>query len=129
MNRDRNAGGAEALSGGEMLLALLIATWLVASAWQVPPAALTGTRRGPRGLVSGKHVAVYLVHVVFGIRKDVTARLFGQDRRTVARACAHIEDLRDDGAADRQIDDLEHAAVALARQLGLGVAARNPRVF
>ena len=119
MHQKRETAGAMALAGDKPRLAHLIATWLVAAAWRVPPGDLSGTRRGPHGLVPAKHVAIYLVHVVFGVRQDVTARLFGQNRRTVARACAHVEDLRDGQAIDRQLDALERAAIMLALQLEL----------
>ena len=121
MHRSQPTQGTAAVSGETPLLAHLIATWLVAAAWRVPPGDLTGSRGGPHRIAAAKHVAIYLVHVVFGIRQDVTARLFGQNRRTVARACAHIEDLRDAAAADREIGQLEQAALALARQLSLEV--------
>ena len=50
---------------------------------------------------------------------DSTARLFGRDRRTIARACAHVEDQRDATEADRALSAIERQALALAETLGL----------
>ncbi|WP_170263301.1 hypothetical protein [Blastochloris sulfoviridis] len=100
--------------------AYLIATWLAASLHRISPAALERPR-GERDIVLARQCAIYLVHVVFGFDRAATAALFHRDRRTVERACAHIEDLREDAATDRGFDALERRALALAASLGLEV--------
>lgn len=105
----------------ELHLAHLVATWLAASAHHISPADLCLTRRGRADIVAARQFAIHLVHVVFGFDCAATARVFKRDRRTVARACAHIENLRDHPEADRRLDDLEHNALALAETLGLEV--------
>ncbi|NJO54863.1 MAG: hypothetical protein HC829_08535, partial [Bacteroidales bacterium] len=86
--------------------AYLISTWLAASLHRVSPGDLERAR-GARDIVLARQCAIYLVHVVFGFDRMTTAALFGRDRRTVERACAHIEDLREDAATDRGFDALE----------------------
>jgi hypothetical protein len=103
----------------ERQLAYLVSTWLAASVHHVAPADLALMRRGGREVVAARQLAIYLVHVVFGFERDSTARLFGRDRRTVARACAHVEDQREAAEAERTVSAIERQALALAQTLGL----------
>jgi hypothetical protein len=106
-------------SARERQLAFLVSTWLAASVHHVAPADLSLVRRGASEVVAARQLAIYLVHVVFGFDRDSTARLFGRDRRTVARACAHIEDQRDRAEAERAVSAIERQALELAQTLGL----------
>lgn len=116
----RRTGAAAPQAGRDHQAAYLIATWLAASLHRVSPAALEHPR-GARDIVLARQCAIYLVHVVFGFDRAATAALFRRDRRTVERACARIEDLREDAATDRGFDALERRALALAASLGLEV--------
>ncbi len=52
---------------------------------------------------------MYLMHVSLQrLYRDVGA-FFGRDRTTVSYACALIEELRDDGAFDAEVERLEAA--------------------
>jgi hypothetical protein len=106
-------------SARERQLAFLVSTWLAASVHHVAPADLSLMRRGASEVVAARQLAIYLVHVVFGFDRDSTAKLFGRDRRTVARACAHVEDQRDATEAERAFSAIESQALALAETLGL----------
>ena len=106
-------------SARERQLAYLVSTWLAASIHRVAPADLSLVRRGGVNVVAARQLAIYLVHVVFGFDRDSTARLFGRDRRTIARACAHVEDQRDAADAGRTLDTIERQALELAETLGL----------
>jgi hypothetical protein len=59
---------------------------------------------------------MYLTHVGLGLSLSAVARLFGRDRRTVAHACAVVEDRRDAAALDRTLSLLEGALRLLARR-------------
>jgi chromosomal replication initiation ATPase DnaA len=70
------------------------------------------TRRGPRAAFA-RQVAMYLMHVVYGITMSDVATAFGRHPSTVAHACHRMEDLRDDPQLDchlTQLEDLLRAA-------------------
>ncbi|ALK10137.1 hypothetical protein [Blastochloris viridis] len=113
------AGPTSPASARERQLAFLVSTWLAASAHRVAPADLSLMRRGSGDVVAARQLAIYLVHVVFGFDRDCTAKLFGRDRRTVARACAKLEDQRESAEAERTLCAIEREALALAETLGL----------
>jgi len=52
--------------------------------------------RGPQRAAFARQVAMYLVHVAFGLSFETIGRAFGRDRTTVAHACRVVEDNRDD---------------------------------
>jgi hypothetical protein len=65
----------------------------------------------------GRHVAMYLAHVGWGIGFSEVGRMFGRDRTTVRYACAVIEDRRDEPRLDRTLDLLAHClAVGIWRR-------------
>ena len=64
------------------------------------------TRRGPR-VAFARQVAMYLMHVVYGIRMSDVATAFGRHPSTVAHACHRMEDLRDDPRLDCHLTQLE----------------------
>jgi len=72
-----------------------------AAALAVAPAPQrAGARRRPTKVLA-RRIAIYLAHVGLGLTLVEVARLFARDPRTVARACAHVEDRRDCAALDR----------------------------
>jgi hypothetical protein len=88
----------------------------VAPAFSVTRAALWQPTRGSPAEAFARQVAMYLAHVGLGLTFTAVARLFGRDRRTVAHACALVEDRRDAAALDRALDLLEGALRLLAQR-------------
>jgi chromosomal replication initiation ATPase DnaA len=82
---------------------------IVAPPFAVGRAALWARTRGRPPEALARQVAMYLAHVGLGVSLSEVARLFGRDRRTVAHACALVEDRRDAVAFDRALDLLEGA--------------------
>jgi chromosomal replication initiation ATPase DnaA len=76
--------------------------------------ALWRPTRGSPAEAFARQVAMYLAHVGLGLTFTTVGRLFGRDRRTVAHACALVEDRRDAAALDRTLDLLEGALRLLA---------------
>jgi hypothetical protein len=74
-----------------------------------------GTRGSPREAFA-RQVAMYLAHVGLELSLSEVGRLFGRDRRTVAYACAVVEDRRDAAAFDRALDLLEGTLRLVARR-------------
>ena len=56
---------------------------------------------------------MYLMHVVLQRPYAEVGLYFGRDRTTVAHACAHIEDLRDEPRLDARVSRLEATIAAL----------------
>ncbi len=56
-----------------------------------------------------RHVAMYLLHTLYGFSFTVIGVHFSRSRKTVAHACAVVENLRDDPAMDRVLSTLEAA--------------------
>jgi chromosomal replication initiation ATPase DnaA len=81
----------------------------VAPALAVARGRLWAGRRGRPVEVLARQVAMYLAHVAFGLTFAEVARLFARDPRTVARACALVEDRRDCVHFDRSLELLESA--------------------
>ena len=81
----------------------------VAPTFGVAPAALWAEKRGRSVEALARQVAMYLANVGLGLTLHEVARLFARDRRTVAHACARIEDRRDAAPFDRALDLLEGA--------------------
>jgi chromosomal replication initiation ATPase DnaA len=89
----------------------------VAPAFAVRRAALWAATRGSPPDAFARQVAMYLAHVGLGLNLSQVARLFARDRRTVAHACALVEDRRDAAPFDRALDLLEGALrLVAARQ-------------
>ena len=70
------------------------------------PVAQARQRRSPAE-ARGRQIAMYLMHVSFGLSLSAVGRHFGRDRTTAAHACRQIEDRRDDAAFDVLMDRLE----------------------
>jgi hypothetical protein len=88
----------------------------VASPFAVAHATLWQSTRGSPAEAFARQVAMYLAHVGLGLTFTAVARLFGRDRRTVAHACALVEDRRDAASLDHTLDLLEGAVRLLARR-------------
>lgn len=89
-------------AGGSGLLPIVEAT--VAQVYMVAPQALRGPSRGLAHVALARQVAMYLAHVVFGLRLSEVGRGFGRDRTTVAHACLVVEDRRDNPTFDRTLE-------------------------
>ena len=89
----------------------------VAIAFAVPLRELRATTRRKARIAFARQVAMYLVHVAYGLTLTQVGTLFGRDRTTVAHACTIIEDRRDDLAFDVLLDDMETAVVLLSSAL------------
>jgi chromosomal replication initiation ATPase DnaA len=81
----------------------------VAPAFAIGRARLWAATRGNPLEALARQVAMYLAHVGFGLTLAEVARLFGRDPKTVAHACALVEDRRECATFDRSLDLLEGA--------------------
>lgn len=70
---------------------------------------MTQQARSRAAAAMARQVAMYLAHVVGGLRFGEIAASFKRDRSTVTHACHVIEDRRDDLRFDRKIELLENA--------------------
>jgi hypothetical protein len=93
--------------------------WLVeeatAAAFAVPVDELRAPSRRAPAAAFARQSAMYLAHVVLGLRYSEVGRLFRRDRTTAAHACQLVEDRRDDPAIDRVLQTLEDLCGDLAR--------------
>lgn len=96
---------------------LSIVLSLVASARRVPVSELLWPTRSTAEIAFARQIAMYLVHVGFGVSLSETGRAFGRDRTTAAHACSLIEDKRDNLVFDLEVHCLE-AALLAAGELG-----------
>lgn len=64
--------------------------------------------RGRATIALARQVAMYLVHVCYGLPLSDVGAGFGRDRTTVSYACRLIEERRDDCTFDRKLSRLEH---------------------
>jgi hypothetical protein len=98
--------------------------WLVeaatAAAFAVPVDELRAPSRRAPAVAFARQCAMYLAHVVLGLRYGEIGRLFHRDRTTAAYACQLVEDARDDPAVDRVLHTLE----GLCGDLAHGILAR-----
>ncbi len=85
-----------------------LACALVAYAYGAENASLDGGRH-PRRMSFIRQVAMYLLHVGFGMSLARVAHAFGRDRSTAAYACHRVEDARDDPDFDSRVEALEEA--------------------
>jgi chromosomal replication initiation ATPase DnaA len=73
------------------------------------------TRRTAR-VALARQIAMYLMHVAFGLSLSAVGHYFGRDRTTAAHACRQIEDRRDDPDFDCLIDRLEFAVRSMPQE-------------
>ena len=90
-----------------------IATTVVATVFGVERRPLSGLGQQTAGAIFARQVAMYLVHVGFGVPMTHVAQSFRRSRTTVTHACHTIEDGRDDSRFDALLDHMEAAAVSL----------------
>ena len=85
--------------------------WLMeaatAAVFAVPVDELRAPTRRGEDAAFARQCAMYLAHVVLGLRYSEIGRLFRRDRTTAAYACALVEERRDDPAIDRVLLTLE----------------------
>lgn len=62
-----------------------------------------------------RQIAMYMCHTLLSVTLTQVGQFFGRDRKTVAHACALVEDARDEMPDCAQIDRIE--AVILAADL------------
>ncbi len=86
----------------------------VAPALAVARARLWAGARARPIEVLARQIAMYLAHVGLGMTFAEVARLFARDPKTVARACAQVEDRRDCATFDRSLELLEGALCLLS---------------
>ncbi len=86
---------------------LTIAISLAASTFGIGPQDVLSPRRGPNAASHGRHLAIYLAHVVLGLNFSALASIFARDRASIRHAVARIEDRRDDPGFDLWISALE----------------------
>jgi hypothetical protein len=87
-----------------------IAAKLAASHYEVTLADIGARTRRSHRATRARHVAMYLAHIAFGLNLAAIAVAFGRSRRMAARACALVEDARDDAAFDAALAGLEISA-------------------
>ncbi len=75
--------------------------------------ALVHAGRDRQAAIVARHMAMYILHVVFSVPMAEVARLFRRDRSTVAYACRRIEEEREDARFDAFMHDLELAISTL----------------
>jgi hypothetical protein len=85
---------------------------LVAERRSISTALLLHPSRGMAPVADARQLAMYLVHVLLGRNLTDVGTLFGRDRTTVAHACRSVEDRRDDGPLEREIEELEQRFAA-----------------
>ena len=84
-----------------------LAASLVAYALGLSADAIIATGRGSPAQSHARHIAMYLMHVSFGVSLARVAYAFDRDRSTVAHGCYAIEDRRDDPDFDGWLEQLE----------------------
>jgi len=82
---------------------------VVAESRGVAPSLMLHPMRGRAAVAAARQLAMYLTHVLLSRSLSDVGRLFGRDRTTVAYACAAMEDLRDDGAFEAEIESIERS--------------------
>src|SRR5262245_46409062 len=111
----RRPGGRAPFLTDQHLRRLLEHT--VAPAFSVSHSALWRNTRGSPAEAFARQVARYLTHVGLGLSLKAVARVFVRNRRTVAHACALVEDRRDATALDRALDLLEGALHLITQRI------------
>ncbi|MCB9993415.1 MAG: hypothetical protein H6873_07135 [Hyphomicrobiaceae bacterium] len=79
----------------------------VADSHGVTPEELFHHSRSRAPIATTRQIAMYLTHVLLGRSLTEVGDFYGRDRTTVAHACARIEDMRENGGFDAELDELE----------------------
>jgi len=82
---------------------------MVASAFDVRPAAIRGRCRGDAPTAFARQVAIYLSCTRLGLSYSAAGRLFGRDRTTATHACSVVEERREEAKVDTVLDCLERS--------------------
>jgi len=93
-------GEADALRAGFVVDLVALATGVAAE----------DIRKGTRGTAQSaraRQIAMYLAYVAWGWPMARVGAAFGRDRTTAGYACKLVEDLRDNAAFDRMLEQLE----------------------
>ena len=80
---------------------------LVAMVTGVPAQAILYEPRGGGKVTDARAMAMYLVHVGFGLPQARVAAAFDRDRTTISHACSKVEKMRERAALDRALTQLE----------------------
>lgn len=80
---------------------------VVSFSFGVAPTSLAGPLRGSPQSALARRVALYLAHVALQMPMQRVSAAFGRDRTLVGKACARVEDERDDKMFDQRVDALE----------------------
>jgi len=80
---------------------------IVSIEFGVPTATLLSMGKGRTYQSFARHVAMYLMHVVFQTRISGVGRAFGRDPSTAGYACRAIENEREDPLFDQKLQKLE----------------------
>ena len=96
---------------------------LVASAFDVRPAAILSRRRGAAPVAFARQVAIYLSCTRLGLSYSAAGRMFGRDRTTATHACRIVEERREEANLDTVLDCLERS-IDLWPRHGEGTPAR-----
>lgn len=83
-------------------------------AFEINHNAFSAPSRGKAQVAYARQIAMYLMHICFGLTFSEVGHLFARDRTTVAHACQRIEDCRDDHRVDLALDALEQALLSFA---------------
>lgn len=87
--------------------ALEVALNAVARREGLPITALKAGAPRPRRIAALRHQALYIAVTHFGRPQRSVARAAGLSHEAVAKACRQIEELREDQAFERMMDELE----------------------
>lgn len=86
---------------------------IIAQAFNIPVGELRAATRRKARVALARQIAMYLVHVAFGLNLSEVGLHFGRDRTTAAHACRQMEDRRYDQDFDMLLDRLERAVRAM----------------
>jgi chromosomal replication initiation ATPase DnaA len=104
---------------------LRFVTLCVARDFELDQGVLLVPTRGAPKAAFARQVAIYLMHVCFGLSFAAVGRMFHRDRTTVAHACRLIEDRRDDRELDRRLAVLERTCRRSPEHARLAVKAER----
>lgn len=85
----------------------------VAQATGIAPRRILGSARDRDPVAQARQLAMYLMHVIYGLNLTEVGAFFHRDRTTVAHACARIEDRRDEPGFDAFVAGLEDRLTVL----------------
>lgn len=84
-----------------------LAASLVGYALGVPAEAILAPGRGTEAASKARQISIYLLRTCMGISLSRSALAWQRDRTTIAYACAHIEERREDADFDDWLAQLE----------------------